>query len=299
MFVSNHKSQPSDHRFTRSRARFALAEGRPRQLDAYDPRPSRWNPYPPSAWPVSPGVRFREMLRMVPIDLQPPPSTEWTTLLKAMNREDHVITGSMIATLGGTGLAATFTVSELFGATACAVFALMAAGTLVTRSDRLPWLLVCGGVVGVLQLLGDWLHVTYFHTVVYTDHFGFRLLASPSYMPIAWCAIVVQIGYLALRLREAWPPWVIVSTITTGAVLLALWIEECATSAQAWRTTGSLVIYRTPLFIVLSYAGSMFAVATLALTYYRPRFWGGAVLAGFFASAGITFWSVFWFALLG
>ncbi len=43
----------------------------------------------------------------------------------------------------------------------------------------------------------------------------------------------------------------------------------------------------------------MFTVAVLALTYYRPRFWGGAVLAGVIASAGFAFWGIFWFSLLG
>ena len=60
-----------------------------------------------------------------------------------------------------------------------------------------------GLVAGVLELWADWVHVVYFHSLVYTDYFGFHLLASPSYMPIAWWLTVVQFGYLALRLADS------------------------------------------------------------------------------------------------
>jgi hypothetical protein len=55
-------------------------------------------------------------------------------------------------------------------------------------------LLVFGLVAGVLELWADRVHVVYFHSVLYTDYFGLKLLASPSYMPIAWWLTVVQFG---------------------------------------------------------------------------------------------------------
>lgn len=222
------------------------------------------------------------------------------TSLKAWSPEDRVITGAVVAILAGTGLAGLLSTPTLFGVTALAAFGLQIGGMIVTRSERLRWLLVYGGVAGILELWPEWLQVQHLHTVVYTDYFGFRLLASPSYMPIGWCVFVVQFGYVALRLREAWPPWVVVTVAMLGAVVLALWLEGSAASARTWRFTApTMALPSMPLFVLLTYVGSTFAITTLALTHYRPRFWGGAVLAGFFASAGITFWSVFWFALLG
>jgi hypothetical protein len=54
-----------------------------------------------------------------------------------------------------------------------------------------------------MKLWANWVHVVYFHSILYTDYFGFQLLASPSYMPIAWWLTVVQFGYLALRLADS------------------------------------------------------------------------------------------------
>jgi hypothetical protein len=80
-------------------------------------------------------------------------------------------------------------------------------GWYVTRSPRLAWLLAFDLVVGMLELWADWVHVTYFGSLVYTDCFGFRLVASPSYMPVGWWLTSVQFGYLARRLADHWPRW--------------------------------------------------------------------------------------------
>ncbi len=220
--------------------------------------------------------------------------------MKALNTEDRLVLGSLIGTLAGTGLAAFLTAPELFGVTALVLFGYLLAGMIATHSERLAWLLVYGLVAGVLELWVDWLHVVHLRTLVYTHSFGFSLLASPSYMPLGWCVVVAQFGYLALRLRDAWPPWTVVSVITLVGMLLPPWYEEFAASAAAWHyTTESLKLSQTPTFVILGYGGCMFTVAVLALTYYRPRFWGGAILAGLFASAGFAFWGLFWFSLLG
>ena len=42
----------------------------------------------------------------------------------------------------------------------------------------------------------------------------------------------------------------------------------------------------------------MFAIAVMALEFYRPRDWGRAILAGLFTGAGFMASSVFWFAVL-
>jgi hypothetical protein len=33
--------------------------------------------------------------------------------------------------------------------------------------------------MGVLELWADWVDVVYFHSLVYTDYFGFKLLGLP------------------------------------------------------------------------------------------------------------------------
>jgi hypothetical protein len=62
---------------------------------------------------------------------------------------------------------------------------------------------------------------------------------------------------------------------------------------------GGLVLSNTPLWIILTYGGCTFAIASMALIYYRPKAWGRALLGGIFTVAGIMFSGVFWFALLG
>jgi hypothetical protein len=63
------------------------------------------------------------------------------------------------------------------------------------------------------------------------------------------------------------------------------------------------MLSNTPLWIVLTYGGCMFAIATLTLEFYRPpqrpRHWGRAILAGLFTGAGFMFSGVFWYSLLG
>jgi hypothetical protein len=59
------------------------------------------------------------------------------------------------------------------------------------------------------------------------------------------------------------------------------------------------MLSHTPLWIIFTYGGCMFVVASAAVLFYRPRAWGRAVIAGVFNGAGIMFSGVIWFALLG
>ena len=128
-------------------------------------------------------------------------------ILSTITAEDRWIIASLVLTLGGTILGALLAEPRAFGITALTVIGLLFIVWAVTRSPRLSWLLVFGLVAGVLELWADWVHVVYFHSLVYTDYFGFKLLTSPSYMPIAWWLTVVQFGYLGLRLADRWPAW--------------------------------------------------------------------------------------------
>jgi len=202
--------------------------------------------------------------------------------------------------MGGIVLGALLAEPRVFGIDALIVICALIVGGIVTRSPRLAWLLPFGLVAGALELWSDWVHVTYFRSLVYTDYFGFRLLASPSYMPVGWWLTSVQFGYLALRLAERWPRWQAIGLISVLGMTIPPWYEEFAAPAQAWYyTTSGPMLSHTPLWIVLTYGGCMFAIATMALEFYRPQSWGRAVLAGIFAGAGITLSGVLCFSLLG
>jgi hypothetical protein len=221
-------------------------------------------------------------------------------LLSTMTIEDRWIIVSITLTLSGIVLGALFAEPRMFGITALTVIGLLLIVWSVTHSVRLSWLLLFGLIAGVLELWADWVHVVYFHSVVYADYFGFQLLASPSYMPIAWWLTVVQFGYLGLRLADRWPAWVAVGVPTVLGMTLPPWYEEFAAPARAWfYPPHGVMLSHTPLWIIFTYGGCMFAIASSAVLLYRPRAWGRAVIAGLFSGASIMFSSVIWFALLG
>jgi hypothetical protein len=90
-------------------------------------------------------------------------------------------------------------------------------------------------------------------SLVDSDSFGFPLLASPSYMPIAWCLTAVQFGWPALRLSERWPAWAAAGAVTLPGLSLPPWYEELAAPAKAWYyPPGGVMISNTPLWIILT-----------------------------------------------
>lgn len=215
-------------------------------------------------------------------------------------RLDRLVGISIVLTLGGIMLGAALGEPHAFGVTALGVLIFLVFVWRLTGDPRLGWLLFFGLVAGVLELWADWVHVIHFGSLVYTDYFGFKLLASPSYMPVGWWLTVVQFGYLALRLRDVWRPWKAIFLVTTLGMALPPWYEEFAAPAQAWYyTTGGPMISNTPVWIIFTYGGSMFAVALAATEGYQRRSWGRAAVAGFFAAAGILFSGVVWYAILG
>ena len=77
------------------------------------------------------------------------------------------------------------------------------------------------------------------------------------------------------------------------------WYEEFAAPARAWYyPSHGVMLSHTPLWIIFTYGGCMFAIASSAVLLYRPQAWGRAVIAGLFTGAGIMFSGVIWFALL-
>lgn len=217
-----------------------------------------------------------------------------------LTAEDRLVGLSMIMTLSGIILGAIFSNPKFIGITALLVMVVLLIGWFRSRSARLAWLLIFGLTAGILELWSDWVHVTQIESLVYTDHFGFALLASPSYMPIGWWLTVVQFGYLALRLNERWPKWVAIGVVTLLGLSIPPWYEEFATSAKAWFYPQSgVMVSNTPLWIILTYGGCMFGIAAMALLNYQPQAWSRAIIGGIFAGANFMLSGVFWYAVLG
>jgi hypothetical protein len=220
-------------------------------------------------------------------------------LLTQLSTEDRLIGLSMLMTLAGIGMGAIFANPNFIGVTAILVIFLLLIGCRLSKSQRLAWLLVFGLIAGILELWSDWIHVTQIKSLVYTDYFGFRLLASPSYMPIGWWLTVVQFGYIALRLKERWPTWVAVGAVTLLGMSLPPLYEEFAAPAKAWYYPPSgMMISNTPFWIILTYGGCMFGIATMALINYRPHAWGREVIAGIFTGGIFMLSGVLFYTLL-
>jgi hypothetical protein len=219
--------------------------------------------------------------------------------LQSFTAEDKLIILSLLITFGGIILGAILRDPRSYGITAIVVIIIIMVGTYRLRSPRLSWLLVFGLTAGVLELWSDWIHVASLHSLVYTDYFGFKLLESPSYMPIGWWLTCVQFGYIALRLGEKWSTAMAVGVVSIMGLLLPPWYEEFAKPARAWYyTTSHLLISNIPVWIILTYGGCMFGIAMMPLLCYSPYKWGRAISGGIFAAASFMLSAVFWYTLL-
>lgn len=217
-----------------------------------------------------------------------------------LNLEDRLVVGSLIVGMAGCIAGGLLADPRLCGIAAFVTLGILVVGTIATRNPRLMWLLLFGLVAGVLELWSDWLHVEYLRSLVYLDYFGVKLLASPLYMPAGWWMTCIQFGYITLRLSDRFPKWVSVGLVSLLGMSLPPWYEEFAAPAGAWYYNPSpLMLSNTPVWIILTYGGCMFGIATMVLLCYRSGGWRRAVLGGFFTAAGFTFSAAFWFSLLG
>jgi hypothetical protein len=213
---------------------------------------------------------------------------------------DRLVAFSVAAALGGVALAAATERPALVGATAIIVLALLLGGAWATGSSRLAWLHVMGAVAGVLELGVDWLHVEHLGTLVYTNHLGLRLLASPWYMPLGWWLTIVQFGWLGLRLAERLPRGSAIGLVALTGALIPPWYEELAAPAKAWHyTTSGPRLSNTPLWVPLAYVGCMASISAAAIVTWRDAAWGRAALAGVATALGIAFSGLAALAVLG
>lgn len=207
----------------------------------------------------------------------------------AVPRSDGWVTASFLLALAGTGAGAALGSPTPFGPTALAALVLLGVGWRTTGSPRLGWLLVFGAVFGILELAVDWYHVVHVGSFAYTDHFAFRLLASPWYMPIAWCVTGAHFGYAALRAKdELGAAWEAVAAVAALGLLVPPWYEEFAAAADAWHyAAAGFWFTRVPAFVVVGYGAAMAILATAVVWLYRPRAPGRALAAAVLSAAGL------------
>jgi hypothetical protein len=216
-----------------------------------------------------------------------------------MKTEDRWIIASLILSFIGVVSAALLKGPRPIGISVFVIITLLIFACYHTGSSRLAWLLVFGAVAGFGELWADWIHVEYFHSLVYLDYFGFKLLASPLYMPFGWWLTIVQFGYLAFRIAERWRNSTAILIITVLGMLLPPWYEQFAAPARAWYyTPHGMMLSHTPLWIIFTYGGCMFSIASAALLLYQAQSWTRAIIGGLFLSASFMFWGAFWFAII-
>jgi hypothetical protein len=207
-----------------------------------------------------------------------------------MNTEDRWIIASLILSFVGVVSAALLKDPGPIGISVFVILALLIFACYRTRSPRLAWLLVFGAVAGFGELWADWIHVEYF---------GFKLLASPLYMPFGWWLTIVQFGYFTLRIAERWRSSTAIMLITLLGMALPPWYEQFAAPARAWYyTPHGMMLSHTPLWIIFTYCGCAFSIASAAIFLYQPQSWSRAIIGGLFVCASFMFWGTICFALI-
>ena len=130
-------------------------------------------------------------------------------------------------------------------------------------------LMLFGLVVGFMELFADAWLVYATGTLDYSIGGGPMLWCSPIWMPIAWQIVVVQFGYIGLRLYEAMGVQGLVLTGVLGALNIPFY-EEMALRTHWWRYEHCRMILHTPWYIILGEFFIAMAIGRLA-TCIRQR----------------------------
>jgi hypothetical protein len=150
-----------------------------------------------------------------------------------------------------------------------------------------------GLVAGVLELATDAAGERFAHSLIYPV--GEPLLwGSPVYMPLSWMLVLMQVGYLAWRLRT-------LVGIGAAVALAALWTglniplyEEMAYHAGWWRYAAAPAIGHTPLYVLLFEAligaSLPLLLAGLARWRWRDAVWRGVVAGAWMPAAALASW---------
>ncbi|HEX9069465.1 MAG TPA: hypothetical protein VF807_11910 [Ktedonobacterales bacterium] len=108
-----------------------------------------------------------------------------------------------------------------------------------------------GLVAGVFELFTDFSGHFVANSLDYPS--GQPMLwASPIYMPLSWMLVLVQLGYLAWRVRGLLPLWPSIALVAAVGAINVPFYEEMAFHANWWRYAPvTLMLGNTPLYVVV------------------------------------------------
>ena len=152
--------------------------------------------------------------------------------------------------------------------------------------DRFMWrLMLFGLVVGFAELPADAWLVESTGTLDYSIGGGPMIWRSPIWMPLAWEIVVVQFGYIGVRLFEWRPVWGLLLAGLLGAINIPFY-EEMARQVKWWKYSNCRMLWHTPYYIILGEFGIVVLFAILArLVRTKNSRW--AILAGVVGGLGI------------
>ncbi|BCU79431.1 hypothetical protein [Luteolibacter sp. LG18] len=154
-----------------------------------------------------------------------------------------------------------------------------------TGDKLLPRFMLYGLVAGLVELAADAWLVGVTRTLDYSVGGGPMLWKSPLWMPLAWEVVVVQLGYVGLRLWERFGAKGLLAIGVMGAINIPYY-EEMARHIHWWTYSGCRMIAHTPWYIILGEFGIAIGLAVLA----KPLRTGNArtaILAGIAGGAAI------------
>jgi hypothetical protein len=156
----------------------------------------------------------------------------------------------------------------------------------VHKADRLlARFMLFGLVVGIAELPADAWLVDYTGTLDYSIGGGPMIWRSPVWMPFAWEIVVVQFGYIGLRLFERYGAIGLLGIGLLGAINIPFY-EQMARHTQWWTYHGCHMLSATPYYIILGEFGIVIAF-TLGAIRLRNGTWRTAINAGLACGAAI------------
>ena len=129
---------------------------------------------------------------------------------------------------------------------------------------------VLGTVAGFVELGADAFLVRFTGTLVYPDSLP-MLFDSPLYMPLAWAIVITQLGYLGVRLDDAYGRRAAMAGPSLVSMLLVGFYEYGAYYAGIWEYVSAplFVLGTVPLYVVVA-EGITFATLSEFVRLERP-----------------------------
>lgn len=158
---------------------------------------------------------------------------------------------------------------------------------LLKRDTVFLKIIIFSYAAGIAELAADYWLVESTKSLVYPTN-QLMIFSSPSYMPLAWSVVLIQLGYISgLFLKKF-------SIVTTGFIMVvmgALFIptyEHWAINAGWWKYVNTpMILNEVPHYIIVAEGILMFSIP--AIYYYTTKAsWTKVVLLG--ALQGLIMW---------